>query len=204
MTNPILYTFRRCPYAVRARLAILVSGVNVEEREVELKNKPQAMLDISPKGTVPVLLLADGSVIDESLDIMRWALDINDPQHWLSNDREWLAEAASLINDNDGSFKQLLDRYKYPARYQDIAPELGTAHYRDEAGIFLRRLSARLATQPFLMGAAMSFPDAAIFPFVRQFAQVDRAWFECAYEGPLAQWLDALVKSPMFVAVMRK
>ena len=204
MTTPILYTFRRCPYAIRARLAILVGDVTVEEREIELRNKPQAMLDISPKGTVPVLQLAEGRVIDESLDIMRWALDINDPKHWLRNDREWLAEAASLINDNDGSFKQLLDRYKYPARYQDIAPKLGAAHYRDEAGVFLRRLSARLATQPFLMGAAMSLPDAAIFPFVRQFAQVDKAWFECAYEGPLTQWLDALVGSSMFVAVMRK
>lgn len=204
MSPPILYTFRRCPYAIRARLAILVSGVTVEAREVDLRNKPQAMLDISPKGTVPVLQLADGSVIAESLDIMRWALDINDPQHWLSNDRDWLAEAASLINENDGSFKQLLDRYKYPARYQTTAPELGAAHYRDEAGVFLRRLTSRLATRPYLMGAAMSLPDAAIFPFVRQYAQVDKAWFDRAYEGPLAQWLDALVCSPMFVAVMRK
>jgi len=204
LTTPILYTFRRCPYAIRARLAILVSGVTVEAREIELRSKPQAMLDISPKGTVPVLQLADGRVIDESLDIMRWALDINDPQHWLSNDREWLAEAASLIDDNDGPFKQLLDRYKYPARYQDFAPGIGTAHYRNEAGVFLRRLSSRLARQPFLMGAATSLPDAAIFPFVRQFAQVDKAWFDRAHEGPLAQWLDALVGSPIFVSVMRK
>ena len=204
LTTPILYTFRRCPYAIRARLAILVSGVTVETHEVELTNKPQAMLDISPKGTVPVLQLSDGSVIDESLDIMRWALDINDPQHWLSIDRKWVVEAASLIDENDGSFKQLLDRYKYPARYQDIAPGLGATHYRDEAGVFLRRLSSRLAAQPFLMGAALSLPDAAIFPFVRQFAQVDKGWFDRAYEGPLANWLDALVSAPTFVAVMRK
>ena len=204
MTTPILYTFRRCPYAIRARLAILVGDVTVEEREIELRNKPQAMLDISPKGTVPVLQLAEGRVIDESLDIMRWALDINDPQHWLSNNCDWLAEAASLIEENDGPFKQSLDRYKYPARYQDIAPSVGAAHYRDEAGVFLRRLSSRLSTQPFLMGAAMSLPDAAIFPFVRQFAQVDKAWFDRTYQGPLAQWLDALVGSSMFIAVMRK
>ena len=204
MTTPILYTFRRCPYAIRARLAILVGDVTVEEREIELRNKPQAMLDISPKGTVPVLQLAEGRVIDESLDIMRWALDINDPQHWLSTDCDWLAEAASLIEENDGPFKQSLDRYKYPARYRDIAPRVGAAHYRDAAGVFLRRLSSRLATQPFLMGEAISLPDAAIFPFVRQFAQVDKAWFDRTYQGPLVQWLDTLVCSPMFVAVMRK
>lgn len=204
MTPPILYTFRRCPYAIRARLAIMVSGVTVEAREVELRNKPQAMLDISAKGTVPVLQLADGSVIDESLDIMRWALGFSDPQHWLNTDREWLAEAASLINENDGSFKQLLDRYKYPARSQSTTSGLDAVHYRDEAGVFLRRLGSRLATQPFLMGASMSLPDAAIFPFVRQFAQVDKAWFDRAHKGPLAQWLHALVGSPMFIAVMRK
>ncbi|MEO8383882.1 MAG: glutathione S-transferase [Betaproteobacteria bacterium] len=204
MTTPILYTFRRCPYAIRARLAILVSGVTVEEREVSLKNKPQAMLDISPKGTVPVLQLADGRVIDESLDIMRWALEMNDPQQWLSHDHDWLVEAASLINENDGSFKQLLDRYKYPARFQTTEPLLCADHYRDEAGVFLRRLGSRLATQPFLMGAAMSLPDVAIFPFVRQFAAVDKTWFDHTYAGPVAQWLDVLVGSPIFVAVMRK
>ncbi len=204
LKTPILYTFRRCPYAIRARLAIFVSGVIVEQREIELKNKPQAMLDISPKGTVPVLQLADGTVIDESLDIMRWALEIEDPQHWLGTDPDWLTEAASLIDENDGSFKQLLDRYKYPARYQDNAPGVSADHYRGEAGIFLQRLSLRLATQPFLMGATMSLPDAAIFPFVRQFAHVDKAWFDHTYQGPLVQWLDTLVGSPMFVVVMRK
>ncbi len=202
--KPILYTFRRCPYAIRARLAIKVSGVEVETREVDLRNKPQAMLECSPKGTVPVLQLADGSVIDESLDIMRWALAIHDPDGWISGHAGWSAEAVALIDENDGSFKQLLDRYKYPSRSQPSAPAHFAGHYRDEADTFLRMLNSRLAKHAFLMGETLSLADAAIFPFVRQFAQVDKVWFDAAYDGPLATWLDKLVGSPLFLAVMQK
>lgn len=109
-----------------------------------------------------------------------------------------------MINENDGPFKQLLDRYKYPGRYPTASPELGAAHYRDEAGVSLRRLNARLATRPFLMGEAMSLPDAAIFPFVRQFASVDKIWFDTTYAGPLTAWLNTLVTSPLFLGVMKK
>ena len=198
--KPILYTFRRCPYAIRARLAINVSGVEVETREVDLRNKPQAMLQCSPKGTVPVLQFADGSVIEESLDIMRWALTIRDPDGWINDDTGWIAEATALTDENDGPFKRLLDLYKYPGRDQPNAAE----HYRDEAGEFLRMLNSRLIKHRFLMGEHLSFADAAIFPFVRQFAHVDRTWFYAAYAGPLAAWLDKWARSPLFLSVMQK
>ena len=202
--KPILYTFRRCPYAIRARLAIKVSGIEVETREVDLRNKPQAMLECSPKGTVPVLQIADGSVIDESLDIMRWTLAIHDPDGWIRGDAGWTAETAALIAANDGPFKQFLDRYKYPGRGQPNAPTHFAEQFRDEAGAFLRMLNSRLARHAFLMGETLSLADAAIFPFVRQFAHVDKAWFDAAYDGPLAAWLDRLAGSPLFLAVMQK
>ncbi|MCY7389356.1 MAG: glutathione S-transferase [Burkholderiales bacterium] len=201
---PLLYTFRRCPYAIRARLAILVSGVEVDACEVDLKNKPQEMLSLSPKGTVPVLQLADGRVIDESLDIMRWALSIHDPAGWMNSDAESAAEAMLLIDENDGSFKRLLDRYKYPGCGQPESLAHSREPYRDEAGRFLRTLSSRLAKHKFLMSESMSLADAAIVPFVRQFAQVDRAWFDATYGGPLAAWLESLVRSPLFENVMQK
>ena len=202
--KPILYTFRRCPYAIRARLAIKISGVEVETREVDLRNKPQALLECSPKGTVPVLQLANGSVIDESIDIMRWALVIRDPHGWINDRAGWMAEAMALIDENDGSFKRHLDRYKYPALGEQDAPEHAAGHYRDEAGTFLRALNSRLVWHNFLMGDSIGLADVAIFPFVRQFAHVDKSWFDAAYAGPLACWLDSLVCSPLFLSVMQK
>ena len=202
--TPILYTFRRCPYAIRARLAIHVSGVKVETREVDLRNKPRAMLECSPKGTVPVLQLTDGNVIDESLDIMRWALAIRDPDGWIGSGHEWLAESTALIDENDGSFKRYLDRYKYPGRGEPDAPTHAAEKYRDAAGGFLQVLNSRLARHNFLMGQSMGLADAAIFPFVRQFAHVDKSWFDNAYAGPLANWLDSLARSPLFLSVMEK
>ena len=202
--KPTLYTFRRCPFAIRARLAIKVSGTEVETREVDLRNKPQAMLECSPKGTVPVLQLADGSVIDESLDIMHWALAIDDPDGWIRRDAGWATDAATLIDDNDGSFKQHLDNYKYPGRVQANWPPHPAEYYRQQAGVFLRKLESRLARHAFLMGAHLTLPDAAIFPFVRQFAHVDKTWFYATYDGPLAAWLDRLMHSPLFLSVMQK
>jgi glutathione S-transferase len=209
---PILYTFRRCPYAIRARLALAVSGVEVELREIELRNKPQAMLDCSPKGTVPVLQLSDGRVIDESLDIMRWALVVNDPDEWIEHDAAWLAAVDALTEQNDGPFKQSLDRYKYPQREQApleqatqaAAASTSAEHHRADAEIFLRELTLRLKSDKFLMGDRATLPDFAIVPFVRQFAHVDREWFYAAHAGPLAQWLDGLLQSPLFVRVMQK
>ena len=202
--KPILYTFRRCPYAIRARLAIKVSGIEVETREVDLRNKPQAMLECSPKGTVPVLQLADGSVIDESLDIMRWALSIHDPDGWIKSNPQWATDAASLIDENDGAFKRCLDRYKYPGRGQQNPQAHAGEKYRDEAGAFLRTLTARLGRHKFLMDDTLSLPDAAIVPFVRQFARIDQAWFDATYDGPLSVWLDRMVRTPLFLSVMQK
>lgn len=191
LTDPILYSFRRCPYAIRARLALAVSETAVEHREVKLRDKPAEMLAASPKGTVPVLVLPDGRVIDESLDIMRWALARNDPEDWLSGDD------PTLIAANDGAFKHHLDRYKYPDRY----PADGVDH-RAAALAMLERLEARLDAHPYLGGARFGLTDAAILPFVRQFAAVDRDWF-AAQDLPRVQaWLEAFLGSGLFAQVM--
>jgi glutathione S-transferase len=190
----ILYSFRRCPYAMRTRMAIAVSGVCVEIREIVLRDKPAEMLAISPKGTVPVLLLSGGEVIDESLDIMRWALGAHDPDDWLAGDD------PALIAINDGPFKAALDRYKYPHRYDivDIEP------YRDEGMKFLFTLNDQLADKVWLGGDSVGLSDIAIFPFVRQFVATDQAWFETQPVADVKQWLNDLVTSPLFETIMKR
>jgi glutathione S-transferase len=200
MSVPILYTFRRCPYAIRARLAIAVSGAEVEQREVALRNKPQAMLALSPKGTVPVLQLVDGSVIDESFDIMRWALAQNDPENWLGENASALNAALNLIQENDGPFKYYLDRYKYADRY----PEHAADYYRDQAATFLQRLDDALGANKYLLGDRPSLADMAIFPFIRQFSAVDKDWFYSSRYTHLIKWLDELLASTLFEGVMKK
>ena len=191
LTEPILYSFRRCPYAIRARLALAVSEISVEHREVKLRDKPAEMLAASPKGTVPVLVLTDGVVIDESLDIMRWALARNDPESWLAGDD------TALIATNDGAFKHHLDRYKYPERY--LAD--GVDH-RAAALAMLHALEARLGEQEHLSGAHFGLTDAAILPFVRQFAAVDRDWFAAQDLTRVQAWLEAFIGSALFARVM--
>ena len=193
---PTLYTFRRCPYAIRARLAIAVGGVVVTHHEVELRNKPTAMLAISPKATVPVLQLANGAVIDETLDIMRWALRQNDPENWLVDDERH----AALIEQNDTSFKRNLDHYKYPNRF----PEMPVENYRAACEIFLDILNARLATSAFLLGDKFSFADAAVVPFIRQFAHVDKDWFYQSRHHHAIKWLQQILASALFVEVMKR
>ncbi|MEK6638322.1 MAG: glutathione S-transferase [Pseudomonadota bacterium] len=190
----ILYSFRRCPYAMRARMAITVSGISVELREVVLRDKPDEMLEASPKGTVPVLVLTDGRVIDESLSIMRWALDLNTPQNWLAGDD------PALITLNDGPFKTALDRYKYPHRYEII----DTAADRLEATKFLSDLDARLTSHIHLADNTPGFTDIAIFPFVRQFVATDQSWFGAQPWPRLQRWLDAHVRSPLFETIMQR
>lgn len=203
---PLLYSFRRCPYAIRARLALRQAGLAVQLHEVSLRDKPAAMLALSPKGTVPVLQLPDGTVLDESLDIMLWALAQSDLDGWLAGAKTVDAEAMALIARNDGPFKALLDRYKYANRY----PEFPAAHYRDEAvALHLAPLDAQLAAQsdaarPGLLGARVSLVDAAIFPFVRQFAAVDADWFVNAPLPALRAWLQRWLDSALFQAVMEK
>lgn len=193
-TEPVLYSFRRCPYAMRARLALVVSGTRCELREVKLADKPQAMLDASPKGTVPVLVLPDGTVIEESLEVMHWALARNDPEGWLERDD------AELIARSDGPFKYALDRYKYPNRYDDCDP----LPHRKAGLDFLQELDARLAESGQLCGAQRGLADMAIFPFVRQFANHDRKWFDAQDLPHLHPWLARHLASDLFATVMQR
>jgi glutathione S-transferase len=191
---PILYSFRRCPFAMRARMALTVAGIAVEHREIMLRAKPAAMVDASPKATVPVLVLADGTVIDESLDIMRWALAINDPLDWRAG------HDGALIAANDGPFKHHLDRMKYHHRYEGTDP----AHHRAAANALLAPLEARLADSPYLSGGQPRLTDIAIFPFVRQFAHADLAAWHDAALPRLHAWLDRLIALPLFARAMAK
>jgi len=188
---PILYSFRRCPYAIRARLALIASGTSCEIREVKLAAKPEAMLAASPKGTVPVLMLPGGKVIEESLDVMRWALARSDPQGWLARDD------AALIAVNDGAFKHHLDRYKYPERHGS-----DPAEHRAAGISILAMLEARLQSRANLCGSEMGIADAAIMPFVRQFAQTDRAWFDAQPLPAIQAWLDRHLSSPLMECAM--
>ena len=185
---------------MRARLALLAAEQAVEHREIELKNKPAALLQASPKGTVPVLVLADGKVLDQSLDIMRWALERRDPEVWLSADEASRQDTSSLIAQNDGEFKFHLDRYKYPHRY---GLRDGVAH-RELARGFLAQLQARLAQDGFLSGTRFGLADAAIAPFVRQFAHTDTIWFSAQTWLDLTQWLADFEASAAFAQVMEK
>ena len=194
---PILYSFRRCPYAIRARLALKAAGVPVVLREVVLRDKPAALLEISPKATVPVLQRPDGGVLEQSLDIMRWALAASDPQDWLRAGED--EDVRMLTALNDGPFKQALDRYKYAPRH----PERPAHAWRDDGvALMLAPLNARLAAHRFLLRDTPSLADMALVPFVRQFAAVDTAWFAGAPLAPLRAWLQALTATPLFESVM--
>ncbi|MHC4822992.1 MAG: glutathione S-transferase [Planctomycetota bacterium] len=197
---PVLYSFRRCPYAMRARLALSVSGQEVEHREVDLKDRPEELRTVSPKATVPVLVLADGTVLEESLEIMHWALGNADPEAWLHRTPELVELTGSLIHRNDGDFKFHLDRYKYATRYEDVDAE----EHRAAASVILRDLETRLKDSPFLTGSAFTMADAAIAPFVRQFAFADRTWFDAQDWPQLGAWLDTFLSSSRFQGIMRK
>ncbi len=194
MTEPVLYSFRRCPYAMRARMALSVSGAAYEHREVVLRDKPPAMLEVSPKGTVPVLVTTEGEVIEESLDIMRWALEQADPEGWLER------RDQALVAANDGPFKHHLDRYKYATRYDDVDPQ----EHRSAALEVLQRLENRLEGGDYLCGDRRGFADIAIFPFIRQFANADRPWFDAQKLPKLQSWLEGLVSIALFTGIMTK
>ena len=197
MPVAILYSYRRCPYAMRARMALSYAGIPVEIREISLKHKPAHLLQVSPKATVPVLVLPDGKVIDQSLDIMQWALQFADAEGWLDVDME---KAMQLIRDNDGAFKQSLDRYKYAIRY----PEHTEAFYRGQGEIFLLQLEYLLNQHKYLLADTPSLADIAIFPFIRQFAAVDQHWFDASAYTKLQAWLDSFLVSDLFAGVMVK
>jgi glutathione S-transferase len=194
MDLPILYSFRRCPYAIRARMAILVSGMTCELREVSLANKPKAMLFASPKATIPVMVLPNGIVLDEGLDIMRHALVSHDPKGWLFGVDE---QAMELVTLNDDIFKDHLDRYKYPDRYE------GDYLQHRAAGLaILDMYEARLESNGKLIGPRDSFMDMAILPFVRQFAAVDEVWFAGQNIPHVQNWLSQFLSSPAFQQAM--
>ncbi|MDY7559414.1 glutathione S-transferase [Pseudomonas sp. 10B1] len=198
--TPTLYSFRRCPYAMRARMALLYSGRAVEIVEVSLKDKPASLLACSPKGTVPVLVSGSG-VIDESLAIMRWALAYSDPDDWLlAQDDLAQQHMGELIEENDHVFKKHLDRYKYANRY----PEHSQEHYRDIGAVFLQSLETRLLQHTFLAADHITLADVALAPFVRQFCFVDPEWFWRGSYPHLGCWLRAFLDSNLFIAVMKK
>ena len=207
MTNhPVLYSYRRCPYAMRARMAIMASGMQVEQREIVFWNKPSEMLDASPKSTVPVLILPDGQVIDESRDIMLWALTQSDALDWLpAKTEDDYAEMMALIDYCDGDFKTNLDLYKYAERFPEALPEV----YRARGEVFIKRLESQLSKNRVNDSLAVLFKgkvglvDVALFPFVRQFAHVDKVWFEDSKYPAIQAWLSYFLESDIFKSVMK-
>ncbi|WP_314886266.1 glutathione S-transferase [Psychrobacter immobilis] len=193
-----LYSFRRCPYAMRARLGLLFAELPVELREITLKNKPAHMLAISPKGTVPVLQLADGVVIEESRDIMEWALEQQDPQELMNP--KTLHQGNTLIEQNDQEFKHWLDRYKYADRHL----EMTQTEYRQKGEAFLQILEALLTKNTYLLGDNVTIADIGIMPFVRQFAHVDRDIFYSLPYPKLQIWLKNWLAHPLFIQAMTK
>ncbi|CAA0122019.1 Uncharacterised protein [BD1-7 clade bacterium] len=196
---PILYSFRRCPYAMRARLALFSSGEPFELREIVLRNKPEPMLLASPKGTVPVLI-DNTRVVDESLDIMLWALTKNDTDNWLPQDDSIEKDTAMLwINECDNEFKPKLDRYKYFDRH-----EKDQQTYREESLGFINKLNSALVTSPWLLGNSPTIADMAILPFIRQYANVDATWFENSEFSHVKRWLGEFLESEIFQRIMPK
>ena len=198
----ILYSFRRCPYAMRGRMGLKASGLDYEHREIILRDKPQEMLEASPKGTVPVYIEEDGNVIEESLDLLNWALNQNDPLGWLDCDIE---KANTLIKANDTDFKHHLDRYKYASRYEAAAKRGDTNQsHRLEAEKHIQNLEVLLNDGPYLLGEKQSIADIAIFPFMRQFSNVEPDWWASAPYPKTRDWLKRHVESEIFTSVMTK
>lgn len=197
---PILYSFRRCPYAMRARMGLWNAKLKYIHREVNLKDKPKALLEVSPKGTVPVLVLPNGQVIEESLDILKWAFAQHNDENWALEMGEHQEAMDSIVNELDSSFKKNLDQYKYPERHQLVD---GT-EAREKGVKFLEKLDARLAKSDYLFGDTPSYVDVAVFPFIRQFSKVDESWFQQTPYMHLQQWLKKWIDSKCLVDVMEK
>ena len=196
---PILYSFRRCPYAMRARMALAYSEIVVELREILLKDKPASMLESSSKATVPVLVLEE-KVIDESLDVMKWALLQKDKDQWFHGlDPKVQNEILELIDKNDHQFKPILDRYKYSDRHPQSED-----YYRNLSLGYLEELYQRLLKNKYLFGANLSLADVAIFPFIRQFAFVNKKWFDATRLQSLKAWLEDFLSSERFLGIMQK
>lgn len=201
MTLPLLYSLQHCPYAMRARMGILMAEQQVVLRAIKTKNKPPHLLQISPKGTVPVLLLPNNHVIDESLEIMLWALKQNDPHNLLhAHDPLALARMLKLINLNDTQFKPVLEKYKFYARTKDMAQ----IYYQQACEEFIKQFEAKLTAHKYLMGDDKSLADYALLPFIRQFARVDKHWYLQSEYSHVRAWLNEFLHAPMFTKVMTK
>ena len=195
---PILYSFRRCPYAMRARMAIHISDQRCELREVLLRDKPPSMLEYSAKGTVPVLILQDGKVIDESLDVIDWALNLNDPDDWQrSKDKE---KTKELIKINDGEFKYHLDRYKYSKRYDNEDPEF----HRKKCLKFIESVNNELNNSKYIFDDNISYADIVLLPFIRQYRIADIEWFDSLPYNNLKKWLSSFLDSSLLNSIMKK
>ena len=197
---PILYTFRRCPYAMRARFAIRSSKIIVEIREIKLQEKPSEFLKLSPKGTVPVLITNSGVVLEESLDIIYWALNKNDPHKWLAKGKLENQEIIKLLDDLENKFKPNLDKYKYPSRFSGV----DQFFHRDKNLCFLNKLNSYLENNKSLNCEHLSLLDYAIFPFVRQFRNVDQDWFDKLNFIFLNKWINQIIDSKNFSSIMKK
>ena len=197
---PVLYSFRRCPYAMRARLALVYAGLTCELREVQLRNKPQALLNASPKGTMPVLMLAGGRVLEQSLDIMLHALRENDPDGWLAPTGARLSDMLALIARNDGFFKQALDRCKYPERHGAAAVHQA----RLDAQAWLSQLNQQVMASGHLFGHKPSLADMALLPFVRQYARIDEGQWRAQPWPHLQGWLQRWLDSALFAEIMQR
>ena len=196
MNIPILYSFRRCPYAIRARLALYYSKINYEHREILLKNRPNKLYEISPKGTVPVLDLLNGEVIDESFDIMKWAISMDSSETLFNRGRQ---KQIDMISLNDMQFKKWLDKYKYHVRY----PEDSMEFYRENCKQILDQYEDHLKNFTYLLDNEISLADFAILPFVRQFANVDIKWYNDSYSY-LSSWMNKLMDFDIFIQIMKK
>ena len=198
--HPVFWSFRRCPYAMRARLAVCSAGIEVELREILLRDKPDAFLRASPKATVPVVELSDGTVLEESRDVMQWALAQNDPDGWLAVQHRDPQGTATFLDALDGPFKTHLDRYKYASRFDPGA----ALEHRGAGAAMLADFDAKLGSQPSLSGKKNGLLDFAALPFVRQFRIADPAWFDAQPWPHLHHWLQAFLESRLFASVMRK
>jgi glutathione S-transferase len=198
LNPPILYSFRRCPYAMRARLALLASSIDYEHREVVLRDKPAAMLAVSPKGTVPVLVLPNGEVIDQSVDIMLWALRQNDPYHWLEHTKDALAVIAQC----DGAFKYHLDRYKYPNRFGDVG-DTDKVDHRAKASEFADHINALMAQNNYEFNSSLGIYYAGYMPFIRQFSNKNRSWFDAQPWPHLQAAMATFETSAEFKTIMQ-
>ncbi|MGF1701153.1 glutathione S-transferase [Photobacterium makurazakiensis] len=201
MSLPILYSLRRCPYAMRARMGLLLAKQPVMLRDIVTRNKPYELLAASPKGTVPVIVLNNSQVIDQSLDIMLWALNLNDPQNLLRNNLPNIADdILMLVRKNDSQFIPLLEQYRASARYHNDDLE----QRRQDCEVLIAPLEARLSNHSYLFGDSPSLADYALMPFISQFARVEKKWFVQSEYKNIAKWLKSHYESTLYTKVMKQ